>query len=116
LQLRSQWKCISIAFVCLGWILLLITPSAVELLVWIGVHGCGCPILVSICQGYTASFAFKIIAPNSALAAKVMTAFMIVAVVSMAPLLEGFSSFLERRKCPLAWLHDFFLLQYPTLL
>jgi hypothetical protein len=31
----------SIAFVRFGWILLFITPSAVELSVWMGVRGCG---------------------------------------------------------------------------
>ena len=34
----------SIALVCLGWILLLTTPLAVELSVWIGVGGCLWPI------------------------------------------------------------------------
>ena len=30
----------SMAFVHFGWILLLITPSAVELSIWVGVLGC----------------------------------------------------------------------------
>jgi hypothetical protein len=69
----------SIAFVHLGWILLFITPSAIVLLVWIGVRGCRWPILVSICRRYTASFPFKNNAPSSASAAEDITAFMIVA-------------------------------------
>ena len=31
------------SLLCLGWILMLITPSAVELSFWIGVLGCSCP-------------------------------------------------------------------------
>jgi hypothetical protein len=79
----------SIAFVRFGWILLFITPSAVVLLVWIGVRGCGWPISVSICCRYTPTFAFKNSAPSSASAADDMTAFMMVAFVMMAPLLGG---------------------------
>jgi hypothetical protein len=56
----------SIAFVHLGWILWLITPSAIKLLVWIGVCGCGWPISASICCKYAALFAFKYRAPSSA--------------------------------------------------
>ncbi len=106
----------SIALVCLGWILLLITPSAVVLLVWIGVRGCRWPILVSICQRYTASFAFKNSAPSSASAAEDITAFMIVAFVMIAPLLGGSWSLFDRKKCPPARLQVFFSLQYPALL
>jgi hypothetical protein len=65
----------SMAFVCLGWILWLITPSAVKLSVWIGVCGRGWPILASICRKYAASFAFKYRAPSSASAANDITAF-----------------------------------------
>jgi hypothetical protein len=46
-----------------------ITPSAVKLLVWIGVSGCGWPILASICRTYAASFAVKYRAPSAASAA-----------------------------------------------
>ena len=106
----------SIAFVRLGWILLFMTPSTVVLLVWIGVRGCGWPILVSICLRYTASFAFKNNAPSSASAAKDITAFMIVAFVMIAPLLGGSWSLFDRKKCPPALLQAFFSLQYPALL
>ncbi len=79
----------SIALVHLGWILLLITPLAIKLLVWIGVCGCGWPISVSICHKYTASRALRYSAPNSASTADDMTAFMIVAMVKNALLLGG---------------------------
>ncbi len=106
----------SIAFVCLGWILWLITPSAVKLLVWIGVRGCRWPILVTICRKYAASFAFKYSVPNSASAANYITALITVAMVRIAPLLGGNLSLLDREKCPPTRLRDFFLLQYPALL
>jgi hypothetical protein len=98
----------SIAFVRLGCILLLITPSAVELSVCIGVRGCGWPISVSICRRYTASLAFKNNAPNSASAADDITAFIMVAMVKTAPLFGGLSTLLDRKKCPPARLLAFF--------
>ncbi len=80
----------SITFVRFGWrILLFITPSAIVLSVWIGVRGCGWPILVSICRRYLPSFAFKNSAPSSASATDDMTTFMMVTFVMMAPLLGG---------------------------
>jgi hypothetical protein len=39
---------------------------------------------------------------------------MIVAIVRMAPLLVGCLALLVTTKCPPAWLHDFFSLQYPA--
>jgi hypothetical protein len=71
-------------------------------------------ILVRICRRYTASRAFRYKAPNSASAADDITALIIVAIVSMAPLLRGFSSSSVRKKCQPARLRDFFSLQYPA--
>ncbi len=88
----------SIAFVCLGWILWLITPSVVELSAWIGVRGCERTILASICHKYTASFAFKYRAPSSASTVDDITALIIVATVRIAPLLGGDSLSLDRKK------------------
>jgi hypothetical protein len=106
----------SIAIVYLGWILWLITPSAVKLLVWIGVCGCGWPILASICCQYAASFANKYRAPSSASAADEITASIIVVAVRIALLLGGNLLLLDRKKCPPARLRDFFSLQYPASL
>ncbi len=106
----------SIALICLGWILLLITPLAIELLVRIRVHGGGWPISVSICCKYTALRALRDSAPNFASAADDMTAFMIIAMVRIAPILGGYLLLFDRKKCPLAWLCEFFSLQYPALL
>ena len=67
----------SMAFVRRGWMLLLTTPKAVLLSVWIGVLGCLWPIsLSSWCIGI-ASRALMYSAPSSALAALDMTAFRI---------------------------------------
>jgi hypothetical protein len=90
----------SIDFVYLGWILWLITPSAVELSVWIGVLGCGWPILASICCKYAASFAFNYRAPSSASAADDITALIIVAAVRIASFLGGNLSSLDRKNVP----------------
>ncbi len=69
----SHSKRISIDLVRFGCIFELITPSAVVLLVWIGVFGCGRPILARMRRKYTASLAFINSAPNSASAADEMT-------------------------------------------
>ena len=79
----------SIALVRFGCILLLISPSAVVLSVWIGVLGWGWPISSSIWRRWTASFALMNSAPSSASAAHDITALMIVAIVRIAPLLGG---------------------------
>ena len=86
----------SINLVRFGCILLLITPSAVELSICIGVGSWGCPISPSMFLRYTASFALMNSAPSSALAAEDMTAFIIWAMLSMAPLLGGNFSSVER--------------------
>lgn len=73
---------------------------------------------MSICHKYTASFAFRYSAPNSALAANDMSALtlIIVAIVRMVLLLGGFSLSLDWKKCPPTLLCDFFFLQDPALL
>ena len=63
----------SIAFKRFGWTLLLTTPSAVELSVWILVGGCGCPISSSTILMYTHSFAAMYSAANLASLAEVIT-------------------------------------------
>jgi hypothetical protein len=44
LELASQWNLMSIALVHRGWMLLLTTPCAVLLSVWMGVGSCLWPI------------------------------------------------------------------------
>ena len=106
----------SIALVRFGCILLLITPSAVVLLVWIGVCGWGWPISLSICRRWTASFALINIAPSSASAAEDVNALMMVAIVRIVPLLGGDFLLFDKKKYPPAQLCDFFLLAYPASL
>jgi hypothetical protein len=53
----------------LGRILLVSSACAVELSVWMGVCGCGCPISLSVCRMDTAVLALMNSAPNSASAA-----------------------------------------------
>ena len=94
----------SMAFVRLGWMLLLATPMAVLLSICIGVLGCSCPISCSVFLQGTASRVLLNIAPSSTSAADDMTALMIWAVLSIAPLLAGSSLFSERKKWPPALL------------
>ena len=79
----------SIALVRLGWMLLSTTPTAVLLSICIGVLGCLCPSSYSVILAGTASRALINIAFNSASAADDITALMIWAVLSTAPLLGG---------------------------
>ncbi len=95
----------SIAFVCCGWVLLLTTPSAVLLLVCIGIGGYLCPISSSVCCWGMALWALMYSAPSSALAADDMTALMSWARLRTAPLSLGLAVSVDRKKCPPAWLH-----------
>ena len=65
----SQWHVMSIAFIFLGWMMLFTTPFDVELSVWMGVGGWGCPISARMFLMYTASFALM----NSTLLLLLMT-------------------------------------------
>ena len=79
----------SIALVCFGWIVLVTTPNAVELSIWIGVLGWGCPISSNKTRMGTASLALIYNAPSSASAAEDITASIIVDRFRTAPLLGG---------------------------
>ena len=79
------------AFKALGRILLVSSACAVELSVWIGVCGCGCPISSSVFCMDTTIFALMNSAPSSASAADDITAFIICEMFNTAPLLMGIS-------------------------
>jgi hypothetical protein len=79
----------SIAFFLLGWMLEVTTPSAVLLLVCVGLGGWGCPISLSEFCIRTASCALMYNAPSSALAAQDVTALKSCAILSTVPLLLG---------------------------
>ena len=104
------------ALVRFGWILLLMTPSDVELSVCIGIFGCLCPNSLRIICMYTASLEAIYREPSSASAADVMTFFMICLMVSMAPLFGENVVLLDKKKFPPDHLLASDLLRYPALL
>jgi hypothetical protein len=87
----------SMALVRRGWMLLLMTPNAVVLSVWMGVLGCLWLISVrSWCSG-TALHALMYSAPSLASAALDMTALSILEMLRTAPLLDRLSTLVEQK-------------------
>jgi hypothetical protein len=76
---------------------MLVTPTVVELSVWIGNFGYGHPMAMRVCQWGIISLAVTKRAACSDLAAEAMTNLMIWAMESTAPLNRGKGSFSERR-------------------
>ena len=97
----------SIALSAFGRILFVSSACAVALSVYIGVWGCGCPSLISVCRIETAVFALINKAPNSASAADDITARIIWEMLSTAPLLDGISLRPAMKMWPPARLRDF---------
>ena len=95
----------SMALIRVGWILLLMNPSAVELSVYIVVVGCLCLIYSIIICMYAASMEAIHRAPSSASDADDMTLFMICAMVSIAPFFGGIFVFFYNKKCPPSRMH-----------
>ena len=79
----------SMAFNALGRILLVSSACAVELSVWMGVRGCGCPISSSVCCMDMVVLALMNSVPNSAYVADDIIAFIICEIFNTAPLLMG---------------------------
>ena len=104
---RSQWGFISMDFSRLIAILLLITPKAVVLLVYIGVGGCLCPMILSACPAGIASLQLTKRAPSLSSTADDITALVIWETVRTAPLFDGMASSLDMKKCPPALLLAF---------
>ena len=77
--------------------MLFTTPFDVELSVWMGVGGWGCPISTIMFLMYTASFVLMNSAPSSASAAGDMTALMICDMFTVAPFGGGVSSSFDRK-------------------
>ena len=79
----------SMDLVLRGMMVLLVTPTAVELLHWTGVLGCGHPILMSACRSGTI-YLVMVKRPDS-LASEVddMTFLIICAIVRTGPLWRG---------------------------
>jgi len=97
-----------------GTIVLLVTPTAVELSVWIGVFGCGHPIAMRVCLWGIISLAMMKRAESSYSAAEPITHLMIWAMESMAPLKRGNGSFSERKMCAPALLREMVSLRKPA--
>ncbi len=87
------------AFKALGIILLVSSRWAVELLVCMGVHICGCPISLRVRCMETAVLAFMNNALSLASAADDITDLIICDMLSTAPLLMGMSSLPATNTC-----------------
>ena len=83
------------------------SACAVELLVWMGVHGCGCPNSSSVHCMDTAVLALMKSAPSLASAADDITALIICEMFNTAPLLIGISSIPAMNIWPPALLQAF---------
>jgi hypothetical protein len=90
---------------------LFVTPTAVELSVCIGLHGCGHPMSMRVCSWGTLSQAAMKSAESSASAIEAMTNLIMVAIVRTAPLKHGDRSSSEREICAPALLQDQVLLK-----
>ena len=87
-------------FCLCGAMMLLMNPSAVLVLVCIGMVGCGCPVAMSAWRAGMASLQLMYRLPSSASAADDMTDLMICVTVRTAPLLGGSVEFSKRKKWP----------------
>ncbi len=76
---------------------MLVTPTAVELSVWMGVFGCGHPMAMRVCLWGIISHAVTKRAASSDSAAEAITNLMIWAMERMAPLKRGNGSSSERK-------------------
>ena len=94
--------------------MLLITPAAVVLSVWMGVMDCFHPIYTNVRRIGISSFAVIYNAPNSASAADDMTNFIICAIVNMGPFHFGSGSSSERKMWAPALLLPFYSLLNPA--
>jgi len=80
-----------------GTIVLLVTPAAVELSVWIRLFGCGHPMTMRVWRWGIISLAVTKRAASSDSAAEAITNLMIWAMERTAPLKHGKSSFSDRK-------------------
>ena len=91
----------------LRWMMVLLTtPEAVELSVWIRDGGCFQPIYINVWRMGTISLAIMYSAPSSASAAEDITNLMIWAIVRIAQFQSGFGSFSDENMWDPAWLRD----------
>ena len=105
----------SIDLICRFIVVLLVTPTAVELSVWIGDFGCGQPILVRVLRRGTMLFAHMKRPARSASAAEDMTNLIICAMARTGPLSDGTGTSSESMMCAPARLRDLMTLRYAAL-
>jgi hypothetical protein len=79
-----------------GTMVLFVTPAAVELSVWIGLHGCHHPMSTRVCWWETILRAAIKSAASSASAAEAMINLIMVAIVRSVPFKHGVGSLSER--------------------
>jgi hypothetical protein len=108
-------KRISIFFAWQGTIVLLVTPAAVELSIWIGLFGWGHSIEMRVCLRGIISLAITKRAASSYLAADAIANLMIWAMERMAPLNRSNGLFSERRMCSPEGLQMLVSLKNPAL-
>jgi hypothetical protein len=101
----------SIILDCFGTMVLFVTPTAVDLPVWIGLHGCGHPMSMRDCWWGTILQAAIKSAASSASAAEAMTNLIMVAVERTVLLKCGDGSSSKRKMCAPALLRDQVLLR-----
>ncbi len=94
-----------------GTMVLFVTLTAVELSVWIGLCGCGHPMLMRVCRWGTILRAAIKSAASSASAAKAMINLIMVAIVRTVPLKRGDGLSSKRKICAPALLRDQVLLR-----
>ena len=99
MQQRSQWNLISVDLVRLVTIVLLVTPKAVELSVWMGYYPWGHFIYMSVWRRGTMSLVVIKIAASSASAAEEMINLIIWMMVIMGLFYLGLGSSSERKMC-----------------
>jgi hypothetical protein len=93
-----------------GTMVLFVTPTAVELSVWIGLRGCGHPMSMRVCRWGTILWVAIKSAASSASAAKAMTNLIMVAFVRTTLMKHGDGSSSKRKISAPALLQDQVLL------
>ena len=102
----------SIDFMCHTTILLLVTPIAVEVLVWMRDLGCGHPILIRVCQRGDINLAVMNKPESSASSDENMTNLIIWATVRTGPSIRETAQFFKRKMYAHAQLRTLVSLRY----
>ncbi len=107
-------EALSIILARQGSVVLLVTPAAVDLSVWIGLFGWGQPMEMGVCLWGIISLVVTKRAASSDLAANTIINLMIWVIERIAPLNRGNGSFSERKMCAPAQLRELVPLRNPA--